>query len=148
MEFMPGTHVRDVLPHRSFNDDATIHSLECCDGFDPIQRVACELPAGGCTLHTSRTLHYTGPNLSDQPRYAYVLVFAIPAVASRQSRHFPWLEGKETGRLQRQRAWMRRGGLLVAGWRFLREADARDFKAVLAKLRLQMATFLSLWKRK
>jgi hypothetical protein len=33
------------------------------------------LKAGGCTIHTGRTLHYTGGNLSNHPRRAYIVNF-------------------------------------------------------------------------
>ena len=29
--------------------------------------------AGGCTVHTGRTLHYTGPNTTDKARRAYII---------------------------------------------------------------------------
>ena len=31
------------------------------------------LRAGGCTVHTGRTLHYTGGNRTDTPRRAYIV---------------------------------------------------------------------------
>jgi hypothetical protein len=33
------------------------------------------LKSGGCTIHTGRTLHYTGGNLTDLPRRAYIVNF-------------------------------------------------------------------------
>ncbi len=148
MEFIPGSNRGDILPHRSFMNDASIHSLECFEGFDPRTAVACPLPAGGCTIHSGRTLHGARPNLSDQPRYAYVLVFGIPPVAASVPRQFSWLREKQTGRLQRMRGWMRRGGLFIAAWRFFREANLRDIATVGAKLRMQMTTFFALWRKR
>jgi ectoine hydroxylase-related dioxygenase (phytanoyl-CoA dioxygenase family) len=148
MEFMPGSNHSDILPHRSFANDDTNHGLECFEGFDPDLSRVCPLPAGGCTVHSGRTLHAAGPNLSDAPRYAYVLIFGYPPVAAKKRREFPWLEGRKTGRGQRMRQWMRRGGLFVAIWRFFREASIKDVKLVFGKLRMQCTTFLALWRKR
>ena len=43
-------------------------------GAEPI---ACPLPLGSATIHTERTLHYTGPNHSSAARYAWVVQFGI-----------------------------------------------------------------------
>jgi len=148
MEFISGTNRGEILPHRSAGNDNSMHALECYEGFDPATSVVCPLPAGGCTIHSGRTLHAAGPNRSNDTRYAYVLVFGIPAVPAKNPQSFPWLAGKDTGRLQRMRDWMRRGGLFIAAWRFFREADMRDFRAVFIKLRGQASTFTSLWRKK
>jgi hypothetical protein len=34
--------------------------------------IACDLPAGGATVHVPGTPHYTGPNHTDRPRRAYI----------------------------------------------------------------------------
>jgi hypothetical protein len=148
MQFIPGTNHGDILPHRSFMNDKRIHSLECYEGFDPGSAVVCPLPAGGCTIHSGHTLHSAGPNRSEASRYAYVLVFGIPPVPAKKPRSFPWLDGKSTGRLERMRGWMRRGGLFIATWRFFREANFRDLGSVIAKLRMQATTFRKLWRKK
>jgi len=71
MWFVPGSHKQDILPHRSIGNDPRVHGLELdVAGFDLSQAVACPIPAGGATFHLSSTLHYTGPNLTDQPRRA------------------------------------------------------------------------------
>jgi phytanoyl-CoA dioxygenase PhyH len=61
MYFVPGSHRREVIYSRP--DKEATHA------------VACPVPAGGCTLHASYVLHYSGPNVSDVPRRAYILIF-------------------------------------------------------------------------
>ncbi|MDR3536856.1 MAG: phytanoyl-CoA dioxygenase family protein [Acetobacteraceae bacterium] len=117
MEFIPGSHRWPVQPHWFPGDDPRVHALECVDGFDPGAAVACELPAGGCTIHTQRTLHYAGPNVSDRPRLAYVLIFDLVPTPAAEPRTFRWRDAHRTARAQREQAWRRRGGLLVHLWR-------------------------------
>lgn len=74
MQFIPGSHLGPVLPHRRREGRLTAHVLEAVD-LDPAAAVACPLPLGGATAHLPRTLHYTGPNDTDQPRYAWSLEF-------------------------------------------------------------------------
>jgi hypothetical protein len=75
MQFIPGSHRGPLLPHRP--RDPRAHALEAV-GVDDSTAVACPLPAGGATVHLSRTLHYTGPNATDEPRLAWSLEFAPP----------------------------------------------------------------------
>ena len=117
MAYIPGSHLGPVLPHGFPHGDARIHALECIEGFDPRQAVHCPLPAGGCVLHTGRTVHGAGPNLSDEPRMAYVLIFDRVPTPSPTVRHFPWREKHRPARVQRELAWRRQGGLLVHLWR-------------------------------
>jgi ectoine hydroxylase-related dioxygenase (phytanoyl-CoA dioxygenase family) len=121
MSFIPGTRDADVFEHRSMNGDSRIHGLECISGFDPETAVACPIPAGGCTIHTSRTVHGAGRNLSPHPRFAYVLIFNAPPRVALVSQPRPWLIGKVTSRMQRRRNWMRHGGLLIHSWRRLKQ---------------------------
>ncbi len=134
MQFIPGTHRGELLPHRSPNGDRRAHALECSGGFDPRDAVSCPLPAGGCTLHTGRTLHATGPNHSSAPRLAYVLNFAIPPRPAATPRTFPWLEEKQTARIERKRAWMRRGGFFVKTWRVLKRTEPKDYPKLVSRV--------------
>ena len=103
MWFVPGSHSLDVLPHQSVGGDVRIHALEVL-GADTTGAVACPLPPGGATFHTSRTLHYTGPNRSDVPRRAYILGGGLPATERTDGRSFPWNAIKQTAREERARA--------------------------------------------
>ncbi len=52
--------------------------------------MACPVPAGGATFHDARTLHYTGPNCSSEPRRALIFSFACPSQPLDEPREFPW----------------------------------------------------------
>jgi hypothetical protein len=117
MEYIPGTHRGPVLPHGFPGGDNRIHALECVDGFDPVSGVPCFLPSGGCVIHTQRTLHYAGPNVSEQDRFAYVLIFDRVPTLARPAKVFPWQAEHKTARSAREKAWRRQGGLLVHLWR-------------------------------
>jgi hypothetical protein len=77
MHFIPGSHLGEVLPHRRRGGRTSAHVMEA-ESVDTSAAVACPLPAGGATVHLPRTLHYTGPNLTDQPRLAWSLEFGPP----------------------------------------------------------------------
>jgi ectoine hydroxylase-related dioxygenase (phytanoyl-CoA dioxygenase family) len=103
MEFVPRSHLWDVLPHHSIGHDPRVHGLEV-EGADVSTAVACPIPAGGCTIHSNRTLHYAGPNRSDQPRRAYILSMGIKPTRRTIARRFPWNDLKRTARDERARA--------------------------------------------
>src|SRR5437870_4662749 len=79
MQFIPGSHKTEVRRHRHIDNDPTVHGL-VTDEVDASQAVACPIPAGGATFHTCRTMHYAGPNKTDHPRRAYILVLGAPAL--------------------------------------------------------------------
>jgi len=95
MQFVPGSHKHEVLPHHSINDDPRIHGQEV-DTTSTNDAVACPLPAGGATVHTNRTLHYAGPNQTDEPRRAYILLFGVPPVPRSEPPDFYWNTIKAT----------------------------------------------------
>jgi ectoine hydroxylase-related dioxygenase (phytanoyl-CoA dioxygenase family) len=97
MHFIPGSHRGGILPHHSIGHDVRIHGLEA-DAVDPKLAVACPLPAGGCTIHHCRTLHYAGPNRSGEPRRAYILTFRKPPTRREVPRDFPWLTARRAAR--------------------------------------------------
>ena len=49
--------------------------------------VACPVAAGGCTVHTGRTLHYTGGNTTRQPRRAYIVNCRPAAMVAWEREH-------------------------------------------------------------
>ena len=105
MWFVPGTHRWEVLPHRHINDDPRIHGLELVDWQKYVQgAVACPLPAGGATIHHSRTLHYAGLNRSNAPRRAYILGCGVAAKKREVPGRFPWLEEEDSLQTQMARA--------------------------------------------
>lgn len=74
MQFIPHSHLGNLRPHHPVGNDPQWHTLET-DGVDAARAVACPVKAGGATLHLPKTLHYTGPNQTDQPRRAWILNF-------------------------------------------------------------------------
>ncbi len=107
MWFVPGSHQsQDILRHQSINNDPRIHGLELHESqMQHVQgAVACPLAAGGCTVHGGYTLHYTGPNKSDIPRRALILMGGLPAVKRTEPRKLTWMEEKQTAREQRAAA--------------------------------------------
>jgi hypothetical protein len=99
--FVPGSHEWEIQPHQSINGDARIHGLEMVTPPDLSDAVACELPAGGITIHRNRTAHYAGPNTSSIPRRALILGAGLPSKPYMGTRRFPWNEIKTTARDQR-----------------------------------------------
>ena len=126
MEFIAGSNLGEVLPHRSPNNDPSVHALECFDGFDPARAVPVPLRAGSCTVHGGRTLHCAGANRSEAPRYAYVMIFNVPPVPVASPREFPWLAARRTDRDERAQQWRSHGGMAVELWRWARKIDLRD----------------------
>src|SRR6185436_14247207 len=89
--------IQDVLPHHSIGHDPRVVGLEVdsAEALAP-KAAACPIPAGGATVHHSRTLHYTGPNQSDGPRRAYILGFGTPPQPRTVARNFYWLAQQQT----------------------------------------------------
>ena len=102
MQFIPGSHKQDVLPHHSIGHDPRIHGLEV-DEVDPSWAVACPVPAGGATVHHCRTLHYTGPNRTDATRRAYIHTWSAPYKKRAVGRDFYWQGMRNTARDERRR---------------------------------------------
>lgn len=103
MQFVPRSHRQGVLPHHPINNDPRVHGLEV-DSLDTSSVVPCPIPAGGVTIHHCRTLHYAGPNLTDEPRRAYIQVFGLPTKKREQTRDFYWQRIQHTARMERRKA--------------------------------------------
>jgi len=143
MQYVPGTNKGDVLPHRSPKNDPKIHAIECAGGFDPADAILCPLPPGGATIHHGRTLHYAGPNSSDQPRRAYILAFEIPPKPCTQKRDFYWNHDKQTAGLDRKRRWRKRGGIIIEFVRKVRAGMFRHPARVLFEVRRAIRAIFS-----
>ncbi|QBK30735.1 phytanoyl-CoA dioxygenase family protein [Roseitalea porphyridii] len=81
MQYVPGSHGNDVLPHHPIGHDPSVHGLEV-DEPEALTHttVACPLQAGGCVMHLPKTLHYAGPNRTARQRRAYILIIQAPPV--------------------------------------------------------------------
>jgi ectoine hydroxylase-related dioxygenase (phytanoyl-CoA dioxygenase family) len=144
MAYIPGSHRGEVLPHRFPGDDARVHALDCGLDTDPAAAVYCPLPAGGCVMHTQRTVHGASANVSDQERLAYVLIFDRVPVPTRAPRNFPWRAVHQTLRAQRELAWRRRGGLLVHLWRQRSRVRVTNLRTLVFDLRRAVTALLGL----
>ncbi len=91
MQFIPGSHRDDIHWHKHIDNDPTIHGL-VTEEVDPGKAVACPLRPGGATFHHCRTLHYAGPNTSDHPRRAYILVLGAPPIKRETPYQKPWID--------------------------------------------------------
>jgi hypothetical protein len=137
MSFIPGSHEFPIMMHRPVGGDLRAHALECIDDFDTTIAIECALPAGGCTIHGCRTLHYAGPNPSDDYRLAYALLFDTPPTLRAEPQDFPWIRQQHTDRAARHQKWRRHGGIVLFMWRERRRMGAR----LLAELRRQLIRF-------
>jgi ectoine hydroxylase-related dioxygenase (phytanoyl-CoA dioxygenase family) len=100
MHFIPRSHAEEVQPHHTINNNPRVHGLEV-DELDTRAAVACPIPAGGATIHPSRTFHYAGPNTTGEPRRAYILGFGTPPKKRPVPHDFYWNTRKTTARERR-----------------------------------------------
>lgn len=91
MHFIPGSHRKGIVPHRHIGNDPTVHGL-VTDHVNTRHAIACPLSPGGATFHHCRTLHYAGPNRTEHPRRAYILVLNAPPQRPDVPDHRPWLD--------------------------------------------------------
>lgn len=103
LDFIPGSNNGPLFTHRSINNDPRIHGLEAPE-VDASLKVSCPLQEGGATVHAYRTLHHSGPNLSDGPRRAYALGFGVRSKDYTVRTEFPWNQEKATARALRANA--------------------------------------------
>jgi ectoine hydroxylase-related dioxygenase (phytanoyl-CoA dioxygenase family) len=102
MQYIRGSNLGPLFPHRSPRNDPRIHGLETVSVPDMTNCVAIPVRAGDAVIHHSRTLHGAGVNTSDQPRRAYVLGYSVRARPDRiLMRDYPWNLEKQTAREQR-----------------------------------------------
>jgi len=68
---LPGAHRAGTLLHRWVDPIG----WECLEA-TPAEAISAELPAGGAVVFSSLTPHFTGPNLTDSVRKAYIVQYA------------------------------------------------------------------------
>ena len=88
MQFIPGSHRGDLLPHRK---PPGLEPIVVDAPFERASAVACELPPGGATFHHCRTLHYTAPNTSGRPRRAFTTIVHGPRTVREAPLPRTWL---------------------------------------------------------
>ena len=102
MQYIRGSNLGPLYPHRSPRNDPRIHGLETISLPDLTNCVAVPVRAGDAVIHLSRTLHSAGVNTSDQPRRAYVLGYSVRARRDEfLTRDYPWNLEKQTAREER-----------------------------------------------
>ena len=74
LRYIPASHARGLLPHRSVGHDPLEGLVLEAQGVDEDEEVRCGAPAGHATAHDCRTLHASGPNTTPSPRRALVFV--------------------------------------------------------------------------
>jgi ectoine hydroxylase-related dioxygenase (phytanoyl-CoA dioxygenase family) len=110
MQFIAGSHLREVAPHQPINNNPKVHGLELApEASENLSNPRiCPLPAGGATFHPSRTLHFTAANHSDRPRRALIMMFGAPAKPREElglsPRIFEWQQRQNTNRAERAKA--------------------------------------------
>lgn len=101
MQFVPGSHLADILPHRLAGGDERAQGLELEPGdWDLSNAVSCPLRAGGCTIHGGRMLHYTGANRAAIPRRAWIITAGIEAPKRLIPASYPWIARLRAARAQ------------------------------------------------
>ncbi len=101
MQFIPGSHQGEVLPHRHIGDDPAVHGLYATDGVERARAVAVPLKPGGATMHHPRMLHYTAPNTTPNQRRAYANEFQLPPTRRAEPAHRPWIAEGQRERARR-----------------------------------------------
>ena len=102
LQFIPGSHKLDVLPHHTINNDPRIHGLEVDNPEQYTDRaIPCPVPAGGVSLHACYMLHYAEPNRTDIPRRAYTITFRTPPKKRDQAIDAYWQQTRDTARDKR-----------------------------------------------
>jgi ectoine hydroxylase-related dioxygenase (phytanoyl-CoA dioxygenase family) len=91
MWYVPYTHGGAVVPHSFLNedDDETAMVADNQDYWHA-NGVAVPCEAGSVVLHHSYAMHYAGPNISEQPRRAYINVYEAEKKPLRNTLVFPW----------------------------------------------------------
>jgi hypothetical protein len=102
MQYIRGSNLGPLFPHRSPRNDPRIHGLETVSPPDLTNCVVVPARAGDAVIHLSRTLHSAGINTTDQPRRAFVLGFSVRVRRNNiLVRDHPWNLEKQTAREQR-----------------------------------------------
>lgn len=71
LSYLGGSHLKEIHPHHLHDE----HMV--AEGVDATGAVACPGAAGEAIAHHCRTLHYAGPNRTDQTRRAFVIVCRV-----------------------------------------------------------------------
>jgi hypothetical protein len=148
MQYIPQSNLGPVLPHHWFQDDPKIHAIECVGVFDVLDAYACPLPAGGVVMHGGRTLHYSGPNPTEMPRYAYILAFETPPRRLPKTRDFHWNRERQLPNKLRRSEWRKRGGIAIEAIRKYHLGMLNSPARILFELRRSLRALAHLLRRR
>ena len=70
MWFVPGSHKLPLRKHRPVKEGNHVMMTDECSNEEGVPK---PLKAGGCTIHTGRTLHYTSGNTTNLARRVYIV---------------------------------------------------------------------------
>ena len=90
LAFLPGSHRGGVLEHHHIGGDDQIQGL-VAPGVDGAGAITCPVIAGSATVHDRRTLHASGPNVSDRARRACIAVAQTKPSPRAVPYSRPWL---------------------------------------------------------
>jgi len=89
MSLVPGSHLKGIQPHQLGQGDPAVTYIETVDQSGQGAELH-PIPKGGASFHHCRTIHGSGPNVSDRPRRAYVNEWqSVPAKRATPKDH-PW----------------------------------------------------------
>jgi ectoine hydroxylase-related dioxygenase (phytanoyl-CoA dioxygenase family) len=96
MSFVPRSHIKkEILKHH--RPDPKVEGIECLE-VDLKKATPMHLPAGGCTIHHARLLHYASGNHSNGPRRAFILEYEVPPVKRAVAHVYTWNDNRQTKR--------------------------------------------------
>jgi ectoine hydroxylase-related dioxygenase (phytanoyl-CoA dioxygenase family) len=97
MWYVPYTHGGAVVPHTFLHegDDQSAMVAEN-QAYWHGNGVPVPCDAGSVVLHHSYSMHYAGPNVSEQPRRAYISIFEADKYPLKKSLVFPWKKSNKT----------------------------------------------------
>jgi ectoine hydroxylase-related dioxygenase (phytanoyl-CoA dioxygenase family) len=89
MSMVPGSHLEGIRTHALRNDDPTVTLIDMVD--PPVERAVPQpVPIGGASFHHCRTIHGSGPNVSDHPRRVVIAEWQAAPVRREAPKDHPW----------------------------------------------------------
>ncbi|MGF1483461.1 MAG: phytanoyl-CoA dioxygenase family protein [Opitutales bacterium] len=91
MQYVRQTHKGTLLPHEFLIPGDNQSAMVAQDqDFWSANATALPCPGGSVCLHHSYCMHYAGPNRTENPRRAYIIVFGLPPVPVESPFVLPW----------------------------------------------------------
>jgi hypothetical protein len=91
MQLVPGSHRKGIQPHQLGQGDPAVTYIELVDqATNAANSVPHPIPIGGASFHHCRTIHGSGPNVSDRPRRAYINEWQAVPVQRAKPKDHPW----------------------------------------------------------